>query len=639
MSKQRHGMRRRIIWVIVAVYLVFTVSSLAQVLGQNPSAPPSLKTVPVPEPADLTQYVKNKHAAIVLGKALFWDMQVGSDGIQCCGSCHFAAGADPRIKNSLAPGGPDVVGATFDPQHNSAPNYTLRVNDFPFHLLANPDDRHSTVLLDSDDVVAPQGVFKYAYQDIVPGCPVDRGTLLQDYIYNIRGIYVRQCEPRNPPTVINAVFNYRNFWNGRANNIFNGVDPFGAGTGAKLWMATRGGNLTPVSLNMDYASLASQAVGPPVSSFEMSYSGRTFPDIGKKLLSLQPLGRQRVSPTDSVLGPFANWWSTGLNISYESLIRQAFRDEYWQCKKIIAYDAGGNPVVKNARASQKLADNEYTQMQANFSMFFGLAVQLYEATLVSDCTPFDRFQEGDKTALSEQQQQGMSLFQADCADCHGGSLFTNAAVDHLAVSGLIERRRMDDGSYAVADVGFMNTGVRKTEEDLAVGEIDPYYRPLSLSRRALLGDPIKNTLNPPVQPGERVNVDGALKVPGLRNIELTAPYFHNGGQLTLEQVVDFYNRGGDFHEYNSVNMPFGFNNLGLSDDDKAAIVAFMKALTDPRVRYQMAPFDHPELYVPNGQMGNTAKVINDGTGKAVDQYLHIPAVGRAGGPPVQPFLP
>jgi len=50
----------------------------------------------------------------------------------------------------------------------------------------------------------------------------------------------------------------------------------------------------------------------------------------------------------------------------------------------------------------------------------------------------------------------------------------------------------------------------------------------------------------PLQPNERVAVDGAFKTPGLRNVELTAPYFHNGGQLTLEQVVDFYNRGGDF---------------------------------------------------------------------------------------------
>ena len=42
--------------------------------------------------------------ARALGKALFWDMQVGSDGIQACASCHFRAGADPRSRNQLSPG-------------------------------------------------------------------------------------------------------------------------------------------------------------------------------------------------------------------------------------------------------------------------------------------------------------------------------------------------------------------------------------------------------------------------------------------------------------------------------------------------------------------------------------------------------
>ena len=46
-------------------------------------------------------------------------------------------------------------------------------------------------------------------------------------IFNVTGYSVRQVEPRNTPTVINAVYNFRNFWDGRANNVFNGLDPFG----------------------------------------------------------------------------------------------------------------------------------------------------------------------------------------------------------------------------------------------------------------------------------------------------------------------------------------------------------------------------------------------------------------------------
>jgi hypothetical protein len=70
----------------------------------NPG-PGSLKEIPVPEPTNLEAFVRDRDAAIVLGKALFWDMQVGSDGIQACASCHFRGGADPRSINQANPGG------------------------------------------------------------------------------------------------------------------------------------------------------------------------------------------------------------------------------------------------------------------------------------------------------------------------------------------------------------------------------------------------------------------------------------------------------------------------------------------------------------------------------------------------------
>ena len=74
-----------------------------------PEVPGSLKCTPVPEPytvdssgnkaSILPSIIKDKKAAIALGKMLFWDSQVGSDGIACA-SCHFQAGADNRIKKS-----------------------------------------------------------------------------------------------------------------------------------------------------------------------------------------------------------------------------------------------------------------------------------------------------------------------------------------------------------------------------------------------------------------------------------------------------------------------------------------------------------------------------------------------------------
>ena len=121
--------------------------------------------MPVPEPSNLALFVRNKPAAIALGKALFWDMQVGSDGIQACASCHFHAGADSRTKNQLNPGTAHAA-TTFEV---ARPNHTLAPTDFPFHRLGDPASRFSPVLFDSDDVVSSQGVFRTKFADIVPG--------------------------------------------------------------------------------------------------------------------------------------------------------------------------------------------------------------------------------------------------------------------------------------------------------------------------------------------------------------------------------------------------------------------------------------------------------------------------------------
>ena len=75
----------------------------------DPPRPPSLKTVPVPEPTNHADFVSDRQAAIRLGKALFWDMQVGSDGVEACASCHFHAGADSRSRNQLNPGARRVL--------------------------------------------------------------------------------------------------------------------------------------------------------------------------------------------------------------------------------------------------------------------------------------------------------------------------------------------------------------------------------------------------------------------------------------------------------------------------------------------------------------------------------------------------
>jgi len=634
---------------IMAIATIVTVAILAghTASAQVPPRPPnplaSLKTVAVPEPPNLGEFVKNKPAAIVLGKALFWDMQVGSNGQQSCASCHFHAGVDTRNKNQLSPGLLRVnASGEADPDitfNAGGPNSVLQPTDYPFHKLADPNNRLSQVLADTNDIAGSQGV------EVQP-----------DPVFNVQGINVRQVTERNTPSTINAVFNFRNFWDGRAQNEFNGVNPFGSRDPDAFVLKSPRKQSPPekVKISLKNSSLASQAVGPPLNSVEQSGTGRIHPDIGqkfdrikikklpreagKKLKQLRPLGQQLVHPQDSVLGSLSRWPQPGLkDKSYENMIEDAFHKEWWDSQYIIKVDpTGGTRYIRQPRGPS--ATDEYSLMDYNFSLFFGLAIQLYESTLISDDSPFDQFMEGNTNALTVQQQQGKALFEQACVFCHGGAETTNASVKNVENQRL-RRMNVGNGGQAVYDNAFYNIGVRPTGEDLGVGGKDPFEKPLSESRLAQQGlfqSLLNATPNITVGANERITADGAFKTPGLRNIELTGPYFHNGGELTLRDVVDFYNRGGDFRENNLDNIDIGIGNLNLTEEQKTSLVAFMQSLTDERVRFERAPFDHPQLFITNGHPGDQNAVTNDGTGQATTTVIELPAVGSNGTSVPQP---
>ncbi|MGF1681211.1 cytochrome c peroxidase [Photobacterium minamisatsumaniensis] len=655
--------RHRLNALIVASTFGLT-ATLAVAEPVDFSSVASLKGVePAPVPG-LENYVKDEEAAIKLGKALFWDMQAGSRG-QSCGSCHFAAGADNRVKNQLSPGLRHTDPAKreiFDPTLSGGkggPNYTLKPDDFPFRVYEDPDDRSSEVLFNSDDVASSQGIHSAEFDDLF-GSDYDNqfsdrreGCINVKDIFHVNDIGTRRVEPRNTPTVINAIFNFRNFWDGRANNTFNGVDPFGPrNKDARVMHFNRyTGKIDLKEVNLINSSAASQAVGPPGSDFEMTCANKAFQEMAKKLLRLTPLGIQLVDKHDSELGPLSASPNNGLRTSYRHMIQAAFADDLW--------GYGGKI-------------DGYEQMEHNFSLFWGLSIQLYEATLISDDSPFDRFMDGDEYALTAQEKHGLEIFvdKGKCSNCHNGPELTGAAGDLVAEDaeeGLVERMLMGDENVALYDNGFYNIGVTPTDEDLLVGDVDPWGNPLSFTRQEqdraagkdvhdnFEVDPDTFEENPgdPVDPNERNAVDGAAKTAGLRNVELTGPYMHNGSMKSLEEVVEFYNRGGNRSgDDSSDSTGFGDNTsnldpditaLDLDEEEKAALVAFLKTLTDDRVRWEQAPFDRPQLFVPNGAVGDEYSVIDDGNGIAVDEWLELPAVGAYGRAakglgPVQPFL-
>ena len=275
--------------IAVAILAGHTTSAQLAAASEPSEALVSLKTVPVPEPPNLGEFVKNKPAAIALGKALFWDMQVGSNGSQSCASCHFHAGVDSRDKNQLSPG-LLRVNATGEPDPDvtfnagKGPNSVLVPADYPFHKLADPNDRSSQVLADRNDVAGSQGVILAKFIDINPGKPEDKVEVVPDPIFNVQDINVRQVTERNTPSTINAVYNFRNFWDGRAQNEFNGVNPFGSRDpdAFVLKAPTKQSALQQVKIRLKNSSLASQAVGPPLNSVEQSATGRVFADVGQK---------------------------------------------------------------------------------------------------------------------------------------------------------------------------------------------------------------------------------------------------------------------------------------------------------------------------------------------------------------------
>lgn len=235
------------------------------------------------------------------------------------------------------------------------------------------------------------------------------------------------------------------------------------------------------------------------------------------------------------------------------------------------------PFVPTALTSW-LANRTYPQL---FTEAFGsadvtpvriaMAMATYERTLYSDQAPID----AGPGALTAAEARGQQVFgQAACATCHGGPLFS--------------------------DNQFHNTGVRPAAEDQGLFAVTGNQNDLA-----------------------------EFRTPSLRNVELRAPYMHNGRFATLEEVVEFYNRGGDFPGPNTDRNRIRPRNL--TAQQKADLVAFLKRpLTDPRVAAETAPFDRPLLYSESARVPLLTGNGKAGAGGVIPQATALapPIVGN-----------
>ena len=208
------------------------------------------------------------------------------------------------------------------------------------------------------------------------------------------------------------------------------------------------------------------------------------------------------------------------------------------------------------------------------------AIAAFERALVSNNSPFDKYASGQFDALTAQQRRGLDLFRSAatrCFECHAAPTFSN---DNFFVTGVpdLEGQAHDEGRAAIASDGN----------------------------------------------------DGAFKAPTLRNVALSAPYMHNGAFATLEDVIDFYSKGGGAPSGIKVDrqiVPFE-----VSAQEKEDLVAFLYALTDESALPEV-PKSVPSGLPVVEQIPNPAReVVRQANVEATESGVpaHEPTVVRVG---------
>ena len=160
------------------------------------------------------------------------------------------------------------------------------------------------------------------------------------------------------------------------------------------------------------------------------------------------------------------------------------------------------------------------------------ALATYLRSLMSGNAPYDRYANGDRGALSADARNGLQIFRGkgNCTACHIGPNFSDEKFHDTGIA------------WSVTSESFLDEG-----------------------RAAITG-----------QASDR----GAFKTPTLREVEHSPPYMHDGSIATLDAVVEYYDRGGNRHAWLDPEL----RPLGLSESEKRALVAFLRALSGELTR-------------------------------------------------------
>jgi cytochrome c peroxidase len=249
----------------------------------------------------------------------------------------------------------------------------------------------------------------------------------------------------------------------------------------------------------------------------------------------------RHTPTLYNVGYFKQWYWDGRAATLEGQVTAAWKGQMGGDPDAVAMTLNGIDAYKND--FQKVFNGPATG--ANIAQ----AIATFVRTIRSQDSPWDKYQNGDKSAVSEDAVKGFTVFsdtgKANCTLCHLPPLFT--------------------------DTLFHNVGIGSDKEkpDMGRGKILA-----DAAEKAGTKDPNAEAMM------------GAFKTPTLRSITETAPYFHDGRAAKLEDAVDLMLKGG----IKNPHLDEKLKPKMLSKDERAQLLAFLKTLTP-----ESKPFEKPQV--------------------------------------------
>ena len=218
----------------------------------------------------------------------------------------------------------------------------------------------------------------------------------------------------------------------------------------------------------------------------------------------------------------------------------------------------------------------------------GRAIAAFERELVTDNSPYDRYVAGDDNAITESQKRGLEVFfeKGNCASCHSGPEFS-------------------EGRFRVQGIEQIGPGQPLASTNTGTP------RPSGRDRGRF------------VTSGNREDLF-AFRTVSLRQVAKTPPYMHDGALSTLEEVIEFYDRGGgDEESIDPERIDSNLFSLGLTDREKDDLLHFLEALTDETIQVKLPP------RVPSGLKPAGIELVDPELGLVADYSLLL----QAGKPP------